>query len=71
MALGALLADLLAELLDPQVLDELRAKEDRDQHRGHPGDQDLAAIDRGRGELADDLSDEQLDQLPAPVRATS
>jgi hypothetical protein len=44
--LGALLADLLAELLDPQVLDESRADEDRDQHRRHPGDQDLAAVDQ-------------------------
>ena len=40
--LGALLADVLAELLDPQVLDELRAEEDADQHRRHPGDQHLA-----------------------------
>ena len=28
--------------LHPQVLDELRAEEDADQHRRHPGDQDLA-----------------------------
>ena len=46
MALRALLADLLAELALPQPLDELRAEEDRDQHRRHPGDQDLAAVDR-------------------------
>ena len=39
--LGALLADVLAELLQPQVLDELRAQEDADQHRRHPGDQHL------------------------------
>ena len=42
----ALLADLLAELPRPQELDEPRPEEDRDQHRRHPGDQDLAAIDR-------------------------
>ena len=50
--LRALLADLLAELAHPQELDELRPEEDRDQHRRHPGDQHLAAIDR--------LSDEQV-----------
>ena len=27
----------------------------RDQHRGHPRDQHLAAVDRGRGDLGDDL----------------
>jgi hypothetical protein len=41
MLLGAVLADVLAELLDPQVLDEFGAEEDADQHRRHPRDQDL------------------------------
>ena len=38
--LRPLLADVLAELPHPQVLDELRAEEDADQHRRHAGDQD-------------------------------
>ena len=46
VVLGPVLADVLAELLLAQDLDELRAEEDRDQHRRHAGDQDLAAVDR-------------------------
>src|SRR4029077_1460761 len=40
--LRAVLTDVLAELLHPQVLDELGAEEDADQHRRHAGDQHLA-----------------------------
>ena len=42
MLLRPLLADVLAELAHPQVLDEFRAEEDADQHRRHAGDQDFA-----------------------------
>src|SRR5262249_48977103 len=43
--LRALLANLLAELPRSQELDEPGPEEDRDQHRRHPGDQDLAPVD--------------------------
>src|SRR5262249_31333648 len=40
--LGALLADVLAELALAQEGDELGGQEDADQQRGRPGDEDLA-----------------------------
>ncbi len=42
MALGAVLADLLAELALAQELDELRAQEDADQQGGHAAEDDAA-----------------------------
>src|SRR3712207_7700047 len=42
MLLRPVLAAVLPELLDPQVLDEFGAEEDADQHRRHPRDQDFA-----------------------------
>jgi hypothetical protein len=42
MAGRPLLADVLAELLDAQELDEARPEEHADQQGGHASDQDLA-----------------------------
>src|SRR5688500_15082110 len=71
MLIGPLLADLLAELLHPQVGDELRAEEDRDQHRRHAGDQHLAAVDDRRAEAAGELGEREGDHRFSPILTTS
>ena len=54
---GPVLADVLAELLDPQVFDEFGAEEDADQHRRHARDQDLAHQRRSSSQLRQRLGD--------------
>ena len=49
VALGPLLADVLAELALAQERDELRSQEHADEQRGHPRDQDLSEHGRLAG----------------------
>ena len=71
MLLGALLPNLLAELLDPQVTDELRSEEDRDQHRRHPGDQDLSTVNGSRDHRRQDDLDAHRSPPAPPWRDIS